>query len=191
VSHRPGVVALLRGINVGGRNRMPMAELRALCADLGWTAVRSYIQSGNLVMGAREPAQEVEARLEEAIRARFGIAVPVIVRSTDAWHGYTKANPFPRASAAAPNLVMLALSKGPPADDAVAGLRARSDAGERIERVGDAIWIDYGEGAARSRVAPAQLDRWVGSPVTTRNWRTVLAVREMLERAGADRPDAR
>jgi uncharacterized protein (DUF1697 family) len=85
---------------------------------------------------------------------------------------------------------MLALSKRPPADNALAGLRGRADAGERIERVGDAIWIDYGEGAARSRVAPAQLDRWVGSPVTTRNWRTVLAIRAMLERPAADRPGA-
>jgi uncharacterized protein (DUF1697 family) len=115
----------------------------------------------------------------------------VIARGADAWHGYTEANPFPRAAATTPNLVMLALSKRPPADNALAGLRGRADAGERIERVGDAIWIDYGEGAARSRVAPAQLDRWVGSPVTTRNWRTVLAIREMLERPAADLPDAR
>jgi uncharacterized protein (DUF1697 family) len=191
VPHRPGVVALLRGINVGGRNRVRMAELRALCVDLGWGGVRSYIQSGNLAMEAREPTPGVEAGLEEAITARFGITVPVIARGADAWHGYTEANPFPRAAATTPNLVMLALSKRPPADNALAGLRGRADAGERIERVGDAIWIDYGEGAARSRVAPAQLDRWVGSPVTTRNWRTVLAIREMLERPAADLPDAR
>jgi uncharacterized protein (DUF1697 family) len=191
VPQLPGVVALLRGINVGGRNRVPMAELRALCADLGWPSVRSYIQSGNLVMAAVEPAPELEARLEQAIPARFGITVPVIARSADMWRGYTEANPFPRAAAAAPNLVMLALSKRPPADDAVEALRDRADAGERVERVGDAIWIDYREGVARSRVAPSQLDRWVGSPVTTRNWRTVLALREMLELPDADRPVAR
>jgi uncharacterized protein (DUF1697 family) len=123
----------------------------------------------------------VEARLEQAIPARFGITVPVIARGADAWMEYSEASFFLHASATAPNRVMLALSKRPPADDAVAELRSRADAGERIERVGDVIWIDYGEG-----VAPAQLDRWVGSPVTTRNWRTVLALREMLDPPGAD-----
>ena len=78
-----------------------------------------------------------------------------------------------------PNLVMLALSREPPDPSTVDRLRERATAGERIERVGDALWIHYAGGAGRSKLAPGGLDRVVGSPVTTRNWRTVLKLGEL------------
>lgn len=172
-------VALLRGINVGGHNKLPMAELRALCAELGWADTRSYIQSGNLVFTAQGTAAELEAVLEQAIEDRFSLTVPAIVRAASAWPPYIDQNPFPHASEQTPNLVMLALSRNPPAADTESRLRERASESERISRTGDALWIHYGDGSGRSKLTPALLDRAAGSPVTTRNWRTVLKLGEM------------
>lgn len=174
-------IALLRGINVSGHNKVPMSELRSMCAELGWGDIQTYIQSGNLVFTAGSAPAALEAELERAIVRSFGLLVPVIVRAATDWPAYVKSNPFPEASEREPNLVMLALSKAPPKADAEVGLRERAVNGERIVRVGDALWIHFSNGVARSKLSPGLFDRLVGSPVTTRNWRTVLKLGELLE----------
>jgi uncharacterized protein (DUF1697 family) len=175
-----GFIGLLRGINVGGQKPVPMAGLRSLCADLGWRDVRSYIQSGNLVFHADAAPAELEATLEAAIHRRFGFPVTVLVRAAVDWARYVAGNPFPEASRVQPNLVMLALSRTPPGPGAVHVLRERAAGGERVALVDDALWIHYADGAGRSRLSPGLLDRLVGSPVTTRNWRTVLRLDELV-----------
>jgi len=176
-------IALLRGINVGGHNKVPMAELRALAEELGWAEVRSYVQSGNLVFEAEGEPASLEAELERAIERTFELSIAVIVRAAADWPAYVAGNPFPGASESAPNAVMLALSKAPPKSGAVEGLLERAAGGERVERVGDALWIHYAGGSGRSKLSPALLDRLVGSPVTTRNWRTVLKLDELARRS--------
>lgn len=177
---RQKFIALLRGINVGGHNKLPMAELGALCAELGWVDTRTYIQSGNIVFAAPGTAAGLEALLEQAIKDRFGLTVPAVVRTASAWPAYIDQNPFPDASQETPNLVMLALSKNPPAADAESSLRERASENERVARAGDALWIHYGAGSGRSKLTPGLLDRIAGSPVTTRNWRTVRKLSEMV-----------
>ena len=174
-------VALLRGINVGGRTSMPMAELRALCETLGWTSIQTYIQSGNVVFEAAAPPADQEDRLEKAIEARFGIAVPVLVRSAGQWRGYARANPFPDAAETEPNRLMLSLSKRTLVPDAAAAIQERARDGERVSEAAGALWIHYPSGAGTSRLSPSLLDRLSGSPVTARNWRTVLKLAQMLE----------
>jgi uncharacterized protein (DUF1697 family) len=172
-------IALLRGINVGGHNKIPMRELCMLCADLGWVDVQSYIQSGNLVFRAAAKAAQLETELEQAIERRFGLPIPILVRAAAVWPDYVRDNPFPDASQNEPNLVMLALSKAAPKKDAAEKLQERAVSGERIVQVGDAIWVHYAGGVAKSKLSPALFDRLVGSPVTARNWRTVLKLDEM------------
>jgi uncharacterized protein (DUF1697 family) len=172
-------IALLRGINVSGRNLIPMLEARSLCAELGWSDVRSYIQSGNLLFEAGAAPKRLEADLEAALERRFGFSIPTLIRAASDWPSYVRGNPFPEASRSAPNRVMLELAKAPPQPDAVGQLQQRAGAGERIVQVGDAIWIHYPQSVARSKLSPALVDRLVGSPVTTRNWRTVLKLHEM------------
>jgi uncharacterized protein (DUF1697 family) len=174
-------IALLRGINVGGNNKIAMPELRALCEELGWSDVQSYIQSGNLVFAAAGSAAEHEAALEAAILRHFGLAIAVMVRAGADWPAYVRGNPFPAASEREPNLVMLALPKLPPRPETLLQLRERAKNGELIEQAGDALWFHYAEGVARSKLAPALIDRLVGSPVTARNWRTVLKLAEMMK----------
>jgi uncharacterized protein (DUF1697 family) len=172
-------IALLRGINVSGRNKIPMADLRSLCDGLGWGDVETYIQSGNVVFKAAGAAGKHEAGLESAIQRQFGLSISVIVRAADAWPAYVKGNPFPEACQREPKAVMLGLSKTPPKPDAAEKLQERADDGERVALVGDALWLHYGNTVAKSKLTPALLDRLVGSPVTARNWRTVLTLNDM------------
>lgn len=174
-------IALLRGINVGGHNKIKMAELRSLCGEIGWADTQSYIQSGNLVFSASGKRADLEAELERRIEDRFGLAIPVIVRAATDWSKCLSSNPFPEASAKEPNHVLLLLSKARPQADVVAELRARATGGELIERAGDALWVHFGGGVAGSKLTAALLDRLVGSTVTSRNWRTVLKLAEMAD----------
>lgn len=173
-------IALLRGINVGGHNKVPMAELRALCTDIGWREVQTYIQSGNIVYAADGEPEDHARELESAVGRHFGLEIAVIVRTASHWARYTAENPYPDASLAEPNRVMLALCPRSPNAGAVDLLLDRAADGERIARVGDALWIHYAGGAGRSKLSPAVLDRAAGSPVTARNWRTVLKLAEMV-----------
>lgn len=171
-------LVLLRGINVGSTRKVPMADLRALCDDLGFTQVETYIQSGNLVLTAPGRAAAVEAALETALEKRFGFPVAVLVRTPAQWAAYVKGNPLREVSEQEPNRVMLALSKAPPKEDAVAKLRERATT-ERLEAAGDALWVHFTQGAGTSKLTPALWDKLVGSPVTARNWRTVQKLAEM------------
>ena len=174
-------VALLRGVNVGGRT-VPMAELRALGVGLGWKHVETCIQSGNLLFEAPGSAAAAEAALERAIRDRFGFDVPAMVRTAAQLRAYLDGNPFPDAAAQSPKGLLLLVSKEPAAAGAEAALAARATAGERVGRAADALWIHYPSGIARSKLSPSVIDRLAGSPATGRNWRTVARLLEMLER---------
>ena len=176
-------IVLLRGINVGGRNMIPMADLRALCSKSGMTDVVSYIQSGNLVLSAPGNSASVEAEIERLIERRFKLSVAVIVRRASDWPAYMKGNPFAGESKSEGNRVMLALSKRAPLAGAVEGLQERAANLERVRQAGDALWIHFPEGSGTSKLSPAVFDRLVGSPVTIRNWRTVLKLGEMTEKA--------
>lgn len=173
------MVALLRAVNVGGR-KLPMAELRALCADLGWRGVATYIQSGNVVFTAAGTSEANEKALEEAIPTRFGFGTPVIVRTAAEWAHYPPGNPFPEAARDEPNRLMLLLSKKMPAAGAEDVIQARGQAGEQVRRSGDALWIHFPDGAGTSKLTPTLIDRAIGSPATSRNYRTVTTLLEML-----------
>ena len=173
------MVALLRAVNVGGR-KLPMAELRALCVELGWEHVATYIQSGNVIFSAPGTPAALEKILEDAVANRFGFDSPVIVRTAAQWAEYPPANPFPEAAQDQPNRLMLLLSKAPPAPGAEEVIQARAVAGERVKRAGDALWFHYPEGAGTSKLTPSLIDRAVGSPGTARNYRTVATLLDML-----------
>lgn len=173
-------VALLRAINVGGTAKLPMADLRELCAGLGWRGVVTYIQSGNVVFEADSAPAALEAALEEAVARRFGLARPVLVRTAEQWAAHAAGSPFPEAERDAPNRLMLCLAKAPLAAGAAAALQARAAHGEQVRQRGEAVWVLYPEGAGRSKLTPSLLDRAAGSPVTARNWRTVGMLQEML-----------
>jgi uncharacterized protein (DUF1697 family) len=172
-------IALLRGINVGGHRKVPMADLRELCSGLGWGNIRSYIQSGNLLFTGKNEPVLLGQTLQEAIKVHFGFEVPVILRTADQWDALCESNPFPEESEKEPNLIAACFSHNGFPKSAVAEIEARGAQSERAQVVADTLWIHYPGGQGRSKITPVVLDRLAGSPVTARNWRTLMKIRDM------------
>lgn len=176
------MVALLRGVNVGGNRKVPMPELCALAARSGLREVAHYINSGNLVFEAGKlKPEQVAATLEGAIEKRFGFQVEVIVCTATQWKRFIVENPFATAARLRPNLLHLGLSKLPFEAGAIVELKERATLGELIRPADKAaLWIDFPKGVGKSKLTPAVLDRAIGSTVTLRNFNTVLKLGEML-----------
>lgn len=179
----PTLIALLRGVNVGGRNRVPMAELRALCEALGWQDVATHVQSGNVVFRASGTPAKLSSALADVLREHLDLEVPVIVREGAGWLRLAARSAFPDAERERANLLHVALAPLAPRRAVLAQLAPYCKAGERVALRGDALWIDYAGGVGRSKLSPAVLDRVVGAPVTARNWRSVQAIAALVRDA--------
>jgi uncharacterized protein (DUF1697 family) len=178
------MVALLRGINVGGNRKVPMPELRSVAASIGLSNIETYINSGNLIFNAGKiNAAQVAVKLEKAIQKHFGFSVDVIIRTAEQWTIYSSGCPFSNAAKVRPNMLMLGFSKLPVANNATELLSERAAKNERIKIIDDAIWVDFANGVAKSKLTPAFFDKAVGSPVTLRNWKTVLNLETMVAKA--------
>jgi uncharacterized protein (DUF1697 family) len=186
----PTHVGLLRGINLAGRNRMAMANLRSVVESLGHSDVATYIQSGNVVFTAADPAagsDTLAAELEKAIAVELGVAPRVTVRSSAELAEVEAANPF--ADEPNPKLVhafFLLDEPGPDVAAFVTEAQAKAAAaGSRDEAriVGRTLYLHTPDGFGRSELA-AQLSKGGRNPVagTARNWATV---RKLLEMCGA------
>ena len=169
---------LLRGVNVGGHRRVPMAELRAVAQSVGLEDPRTYLASGNLVARCAPDVRGAADVLAEALAARLGFAVDVVARDAAAWARYAADAPFPDVDA--PNRVLLYLPRDPAPVGVVDALSRRLGPGERAVATADGVWVFHGDGAGRSKLTPASIDAAFGSPTTGRNQRTVVAVAEML-----------
>src|SRR6202008_2520192 len=106
-----GFVALLRAVNVGGTGKLPMSELKAMCEELGFGAVRTYIASGNVIFSSRKSEAAIKATLEKRLQAYAGKPVGVLVRSAAEMAQVLADNPFPKA---APNRTMAIFLDGKP-----------------------------------------------------------------------------
>src|SRR3954447_15099823 len=107
-------LALLRGINVGGKNKLPMKELRDLFAATGCQDVRTYIQSGNVLFRAsREMAATLPGAIQDGIQERFGLRVPVVLRTTDEIGEVIRENPYPDEDAGSRQLHVVFLADHP------------------------------------------------------------------------------
>lgn len=180
---RTQFIALLRGINVGGHNKIPMSELRSLCGELGWGDVQTYIQSGNLVFSAAKSTATLQRELERSIERHFGLEIAVMVRSANDWAAYVDGNPFPEVARQEPKLLALGLAKSALKPNALKDLRERAVDGEQLAQNHDALWVHFVKGVAKSKLTPSLVARLAGSPVTMRNWRTVLKLQEMAQQS--------
>ncbi|MFJ9737782.1 DUF1697 domain-containing protein [Streptomyces sp. NPDC101166] len=168
--------ALLRGINVGGARKVPMADLRALLQDLGHDHVRTYLQSGQAVFSsAHGDEDDLAAQLAQAVEKRFGFAVDVIVRDHAYLRTVAEACPFPAAELEAKQLHVTYFS-APVAPERFTGVDQEAFLPEEF-RLGDrALYLYAPEGLGRSKLAQ-QLSRprlTKGVVATTRNWNTVV-----------------
>ncbi|TQL85090.1 DUF1697 domain-containing protein [Microbacterium saperdae] len=171
-------VLLLRAVNVSGRNRVPMAELRAALTAAGAVEdVSTYIASGNIICAHPDDPVAACERVRTLIAAEFGVDTPVILRTHDQLVSTLAAHPFVDPVEKMLHAMFL---EGPPADGAIDALQDRLVPGEEIALVGDDLWINYGEGGVHStKLTKAVLDRALGVAGTARNLRTVRTLAEL------------
>lgn len=171
-------ILLLRGINVGGKNLLPMRELVEVLESLGLEEVRTYVQSGNAVFRA---SGAVPARLGDkvaaAIEERKGFRPHVLLLPADRLERAVRGNPFPEAEAEPGRLHLFFLDSAPESPD-LDGLEATRAPTERFHLAADVFYLHAPDGIGRSKLA-AKAERLLGVPATARNWRTVQKLREM------------
>ena len=175
-------IALFRGINVGGKNILPMKELVAELEKLGLHNVKTYIQSGNAIFQSQSgSAAQLTEKISKAINKSHGFAPQVLLLGADALDKAMRANPYPEAEAE-PNSLHLAFLSSPPPKPDLAALEKIRAASEQFSLKGDVFYLHAPDGIGRSRLANG-MERLLGVPMTSRNWRTVCKLREMA-RAG-------
>ncbi|MEO1062257.1 MAG: DUF1697 domain-containing protein [Actinomycetota bacterium] len=171
-------VALLRGINVGGRRRVPMAELREVAEGLGLDAVRTHLQSGNLLFAPDgRPPELVAGVLAEAIADQFGFEVPVVVATAEDLR-ITSEHPFDDRDVDEAMLHVLFLDRRPDAA-AVLALDPDRSPGDRYAVEGRFAYLRFGEGSARSKLTVDWFERSLDVVATGRNLRTVRKLAEL------------
>jgi uncharacterized protein (DUF1697 family) len=168
-------VCLLRGVNVGGSGRLPMADFRDLLSGLGLAGVQTYIQSGNAVCSADDPPGLLGPRIAAAIAARFGFRPPLFLVTAGELSAILRDNPFDDGDPARVQVILLAAPRPELDRGAVAALAAADEAWHVTDR---AFYLHALSGFGRSRLA-ARLDRLLGPDSTGRNLRTLRALQAM------------
>ncbi len=173
-------VAMLRSVNVAGRNRLPMADLRALVSGLGFKGVTTYLQSGNVVFSGTGTPKAVARAIGQEIATGLGLEVPVVVRSGQQLKKTIESAPFSDRGVD-PKTRHVTFLAGLPEPKAVEGLVALDGrfGTDRFQVVGCDVFLHCPGGYGETKLTNAFLERRLGVVATTRNWRTVLALADI------------
>jgi len=172
-------VCLFRGINVGGAHIVPMKELRALLEELGCEEVRTYIQSGNAVFRHRSGPKPLAKKIRAAVARAFGFEPGVLVLSAAELARVAEENPFPEAAAEPKSLHLSFLTERPKEPDLKLLEELRAD--DEAYHLSDSVfYLHAPSGIARSKLA-GRVERALGVSATSRNWRTVTKLLELVE----------
>ena len=174
-------VVLLRGINVGKARQLPMAELRALMTELGYDDVRTYLRTGNIVLSTSHTSTRLATAVEDGIRGRFGMPVPVVVRSKAQFGRIVAANSLPHGEAEPAKLFVAFLDR-PLSAKAVDAVEPDDYLPDEFRVNGAEVYFRCPNGLANSTLTPAFWKRLgADDKATVRNWNTVLTLHGMLD----------
>ena len=173
-------IALLRGINVGGKKKMPMADLRQLLEKSGYVNIRTYIQSGNILFEIAEQAyiSQLESHLAKIIEDHFGFAVPVMVKSFTHWQEVVFRNPFLQKEDTMDHLYLTWL-KAAPSSDVLQAADPDKYLPDRFYIQGDAVYVYCAGKYHESKLSNAFFEKQLDVTATTRNWKTVVKLQDM------------
>jgi uncharacterized protein (DUF1697 family) len=171
-------IVLLRGINIGPHNRIAMPALREQLAGAGFGDVRTYVQSGNVVLSSDASPDRLAAECRALIAEAFGLDIAVVVRTRADLAEVVRRDPL-GAVAETPKRYQVTFLAQALAADAVGKLAALAVAGERFEAIGRELYAWHPEGVARSRLATALSGKGLGVAATARNWTTVTTLLDM------------
>jgi uncharacterized protein (DUF1697 family) len=168
-------IGLLRAVNLAGLNKVGMAELRALLAELGMHDVRSLLQSGNVVFRSDvHTATQLEGVLERAVLKRLGLETDVFVRTASDWKTIVAGNPFPEEAERDPGHLLVIFLKEAPGREDVTALQSAIKGREVVRARGRHAYVVYPDGIGRSRLTSALIEKKLATRGTGRNWNTVL-----------------
>lgn len=174
-------VALLRGINVAGQKRVPMAELKKLFESLKFTDVATYIQSGNVVFSYHESkANPMVTTIEKAIHKKFKFEVPVVIRTEKDWPKILKGNPYTAEAKKEAKFLHVFMLAATPKSPKLEELKTYCQNGEKFALKGSELYVVYGEGAGKSKLVLSVIEKKLGVAGTARNWLTMQTLAEML-----------
>ena len=172
-------VILLRGINVGAANRLPMADLKVALTEAGYPDTRTYMQSGNVLVRTDASPAGLASEVKALIAERFGLDVPVVVRTRDELQAVVDANPFPVAALIDPKHFQVTFLSGEPAPDRIRELAKHATDQEQFTSIGRELYAWHPDGIHNSRLAGMLTDRKLGVTATARNWTTVTTLLEL------------
>jgi uncharacterized protein (DUF1697 family) len=174
------VVVFLRGVNLVSRNRVSMPVLREALEEAGFEQVKTYVQSGNVVLTTNGAANGVPQAVAKVVKERFGIEIGVVVRTRAQLAAVVKRNPLAKV-ASNPKLYHVTFLDKAPARAAVQKLEAAAVGGETVVRVGRELYSWHPDGMGRSKLGRLLSDKRLGVTATSRNWATVMAVRALAD----------
>ena len=177
---------MLRGINLGPNRRVPMADLRALFGEAGYEDVRTYVQSGNVVLESTAKPADLEREAAALISDRFGFDVPVVVRTARQLAAVVKLNPLGDV-ATEPKRYQVSFLTDKPSADVVNTLKGAAVEPERVAFHGREIYAWHPDGVARSKLWNSLAGKGLGVTATARNWTTVTTLLEMAGESLATR----
>ncbi len=173
-------IAILRGINVGGKRKILMADLKVSCQKLGWENVESYIQSGNLIFNSNEENRALETSLEKSITENYGFDVPVIVRDATELKKAVEKNPFYKADLDISQLHLTFL-KSQPSVEGLEKIRTYDFEPDKMSISGENIYIFCQGKYHKSKLTNNFFERHLKTRATTRNWKTTLKLLELSQ----------
>lgn len=176
-------VALLRAVNVAGRNRVGMSDLRQMLTGMGFEDLRTLLQSGNAVFkGPRQSPAALEKWLEAESSKQLDLDADFCVRTAAEWAGIVKANPFAAEADRDPGHLVVMCLKSAPTTAAVGALESSIVGRERIQAVASELFIVYPDGIGRSKLTNALIEKRLGTRGTGRNWNTALKLADECAR---------
>jgi uncharacterized protein (DUF1697 family) len=173
-------IVLLRGINIGSRNRIAMPKLREALTGAGFDEVRTYVQSGNVVLGSGASPDEVARACEQQIASRFGLEIDVVVRTRDELAEVVRRNPLSEV-AVDPKRYQVSFLSAEPDADVVRRIAELAIESERLVAIGREIYGWHPEGIGRSRLWARLAGPALGVTATARNWTTVTSLLTMAD----------
>lgn len=174
----PKMVALLRGINVGGHKKIKMAELRSALEQSGLKSVQSYIQSGNLLFESAKQPMTLENQIHKAIESEFGFDVPVMVRPASFFSKVVSGNPFPKQDS---QFLCAAVLSESPKKKYIDAIGTSPFGNDQFKIVKDVVYIHCPSGFGRTKLTNGFFEKKLYCQATSRNWKTINKLIELAK----------
>ena len=173
-------ILLLRGINLAARNRIAMADLRGVLEDADFDDVRTYLQSGNVVVASKAKSDDVARKTERLIAKHFGLDIAVVARSRAQLAKIVERNPLQKV-AKNPKRYQVSFLASKPGRDVIERVEAAAEPPEQVVAIGREIYAWHPETIARSRLWTLLAGQKLGVIATARNWATVTSLLELAD----------